>query len=1245
MIRRVIPSSVPSQSIPNSGFATLVAVFLSILLSIVAISLLSLASIQLRGASASEAQMVARANARLALNIAIGELQTFLGPDQRVSAPSAIFEENEPVVHPHWMGVWSSRRKGGGSYWERDDFGGGLRDARAEEEGWNAREEVLSYLVSGNEGGQDKSVQFRDPDATPEEGTWATLVSSGTLGDAASPERDYIRVPKVPVIEAGQRSGSYGFWVGDLGVRANIATADAWKESEETEDEEESGAEGTEGTGEESESSADEEDGSRDLARNYQAMLSQEVDAAIISTLDEEESINLNSELRTKLISDGQIALAAPSPEWSQSVWHQVTTWSQGVLSDVREGGLKKNLTVYLEDETPIATGDRTDRLLDSDNLVGPRNEEHAEQLGQDWEKSRYRTTAPTFGMLRNWVQQSVQLEEQNLPQRSPETERTAEPEIGGRSAFANEESVKLANRSRSDLRPILVEGSSYFAVSFHPNRAGSRWRYNIRSHRWPRVVLWNPYNVSLTIPKSVVMMHLNSRNHFRTGAAGVINDRAFSGDVQWLTWGGGTRTPPPRSGEEITESDNFNDPYTGMQFFTIPEEEIGPGECLFFSPAEAAEYDSRNILSNVLSADVAPDPSRNFYVSSGEFDGDDGSGFDFRLFDFFFHPARNLNNQADDARMIWKDASDYDSASIFDFDVMPQLQTVSCSLQYGAGKEPRVAWNEVNRIPIEMTDLDEPRVTLKPDVRTREGFRLRWFEEHPSNTGVLNSPAGPAAFETALLANWNPRASFSIRSPWDNISGDQGDGLASGPWFFGAYTRDLYDSLVGWDQQLPFFEEGKYRGNPFGPPQEGQLRNILFELPREEVGLLSLAQLQHVKLSEFIWHPSYAVANSLVDPRLGLDGVSGTAPELSGEAFGGWNAAASGWSSDAERAADSDEWARFARFLMKDLPVDENLVYDLSYEVNHSLWDEFFLSSGNEDQRRRFVEEGEALPNGRMRLLPRAELEEINDLNRSASRLMVEGAFNVNSTHIEAWKALLASTRQSEVSPSGNVPFLRNAQSREEEYLADRSFPDDEEAWAGFRSLSEEEIEALAQEIVEQVKKRGPFLSLSDFVNRRLVDEDEETSLMGPLQAAIEAAELNSDFEDRWQLDKSGGDLPDYSHPDNIADSTRLSQTLKPTSKGWGAPGYLTQADLLQVIGPTLSARSDTFLVRSYGEAVDRAGRPTAQAWCEAVVQRTPQPVAPDERGLNPDPEQREGVFGRRFVIRSLRWLTKNEV
>jgi hypothetical protein len=59
-----------------------------------------------------------------------------------------------------------------------------------------------------------------------------------------------------------------------------------------------------------------------------------------------------------------------------------------------------------------------------------------------------------------------------------------------------------------------------------------------------------------------------------------------------------------------------------------------------------------------------------------------------------------------------------------------------------------------------------------------------------------------------------------------------------------------------------------------------------------------------------------------------------------------------------------------------------------------------------------------------------------------------------------------------------------------------------------GSRSLSKAQIDVLAEAIVEQMRLRGPFVSMADFVNRRLAND--ETGRTGELQAVIDLTDIN---------------------------------------------------------------------------------------------------------------------------------------
>ena len=82
------------------------------------------------------------------------------------------------------------------------------------------------------------------------------------------------------------------------------------------------------------------------------------------------------------------------------------------------------------------------------------------------------------------------------------------------------------------------------------------------------------------------------------------------------------------------------------------------------------------------------------------------------------------------------------------------------------------------------------------------------------------------------------------------------------------------------------------------------------------------------------------------------------------------------------------------------------------------------------------------------------------------------------------------------------------------------------------------------------------------------------------------------------------------------------------------GSPSF---TQIMTAIGPTLTVRSDTFRIRAYGEALNpvpepgqTVGKVEATAYCEAIVQRTPDPMP---------------GFGRRFVITYFRWLGPDDI
>ena len=82
-------------------------------------------------------------------------------------------------------------------------------------------------------------------------------------------------------------------------------------------------------------------------------------------------------------------------------------------------------------------------------------------------------------------------------------------------------------------------------------------------------------------------------------------------------------------------------------------------------------------------------------------------------------------------------------------------------------------------------------------------------------------------------------------------------------------------------------------------------------------------------------------------------------------------------------------------------------------------------------------------------------------------------------------------------------------------------------ERWGGSVELTDEQINDLAQAIVDEVRERGPFMSMSDFVNRRPTEAG--NSRLGLLEEAIYRSGINKEL---YQTSSPGGSEINSSPP-----------------------------------------------------------------------------------------------------------------
>ena len=375
----------------------------------------------------------------------------------------------------------------------------------------------------------------------------------------------------------------------------------------------------------------------------------------------------------------------------------------------------------------------------------------------------------------------------------------------------------------------------------------------------------------------------------------------------------------------------------------------------------------------------------------------------------------------------------------------------------------------------------------------------------------------------------------------------------------------------------------------------------------------------------------------------------------------------------------------------------------DDPYVINHILFDDWFLSSLSADVTdfgssvsrpveqvyADFFNAVEPLPNFNYIVSDIAREDAVANTPESsaeqdattpgryayetiASDLIVSGMFNVNNVSVEAWKAILKQgkgnsipyidengrTRLTDSNPNGDLasstyPFPRTSIAGD---LGNGSTstlggvdPDAAQV-AGFPELTESQVDSIAEEIVRQIRERsvgeGPFLSLAEFVNRKIVPADNPTqmshALAGPIQRSLDIlADQGSDIFD--DIKSKGIDIDSLPPGDAAFKFPEASFG----SSLFGLPGWLRQADILTPIAPVISVRDDTFTIRAYGDARDVSGAIIARAWCEAVVQRKGDFVEKSDHAttLLSDVSETNKRYGRAYFIVSFRWMNSEEI
>ena len=1226
------PRQCQRQFIPR-GFALIVTLSLMILLTVIAVGLLTLSSVTLRSSSQGNAMAVAHANARMAMMIALGDLQKLAGPDQRISARADVVDEN--IANPRLTGIWES--------WEikpdsqPTDFEKTARDAKFR--GW---------LVSGNPV-ESKTLGFAakaSPALTAaanKSPLGVTLWGKGSLGDQPL-AKSVINVSKIPLISS---PGAVAWAVMDEGVKARINTRYT---------DDIVGSVTNEGA-----KTARLGAGERAGVEFISGLNT--LDRAFFEASATEGSIVRNGITRQNFSLAGEKLGGSAIPTELKKLTHDVTTVSTGLFTDTARGGLKQDFQL-LTNAGILPPEYLGKGIYDSRAVMpsggGPSDPrwESLQQFATIYKETSYITKLSDVPVLKVKIPEGWTASSQSgnplatVVNRTPPAGVVLAPTIAKvQLLFSLIVRDIYPNLPGSIFRPLTVAEK---AGNMHGPQDGffraTKYNYDLHLLYTPIITLHNPYNVAIDF------------SSMRLEFIGVpFAMQVFRNDM------------PLSKGlvpfESMTD-DNQNSQKSktfGMNLKTKVNGKVGgpnfrmlPGEVILFSPyidpkrTYAQDLKDRKFwdisLATGLTNNIDAIPGwRGFGIG---YDCDWLAGNQPTI------GRANVEDRSTAAFGIWKGC--YGVA----WDDRIHVEFAPISIPVNKNKF-------VVQLTANVAGLAKKISAIEMDYETPTGL-----QEFLSSSGGKTTQRFPKedASKKYVLGH-------ELR---DNSTTPIGEIANVKP--FALLTAQAKNTSGGRDVTN---KDGRFAGKPWAFAH-GSIGSSSQKIIKEHSANHSHEiDLRILDDNDRVDFPSVDKATDRSSFVTGNTNYNGSKfgslydiPLAPVQTLGGLNGANPGGSSGfLPRFAQpiGNSWAHpliSPEKLLNSGPGGYNYL-DHSFLLNLALYDGFYFSGfadqtgsfGNGKTAKTIAQAfagGSSLDDPRMQLrppngkkpadLPDAISQPGAYKNMAAWQLM-DGCFNINSTSVPAWKAMLASIHDSQApvnqratgaTPSTSLVPLKSTATGETR-ISRMRLPASSSAaqgasledayWLGPREYSDTQLEVLASNIVKQVRLRGPFLSMAEFVNRRLGTG--ETAQRGALQQAIDDSDLNK----RLAEAANAG----YEIPPGISGSYKHNNSKAGEGPSYqGAPGYLTQADILNVLGNAATARSDTFTIRGYGEARDPSGKLVASALCEAVVQRIPEWVDPVDAVETPVASLASvsnRTFGRRFLISSLRWLTPGEV
>ncbi len=1259
---------------------------LMMLLGLIAVGLLAVASSQNRIAAQTILQAEARQQALIGLDAAISDLQMEAGPDQRVTASSAILSQNQSDSQ-HLLGVWDS--------WQAPLYGThNGADIRSTYTAGRASM-FRRWLISCSDLRRQRQLNAINDLGKQKPGYRICMVGEGTLGPDTSKE-EYVYADLISMPSPERNETCFAWWVGGENQKANVAIADQPPTNDPIEI----------------------------LHRTWDTPAPVFRDSKNLDFLPKQiqEPQKLVDLKTLPLVNSGGVDVGQP-------YFFDATTFSYSLITNPRDGGLKLDLNLLLNKENledtpmrsrtnqdcPLAEGEGLPTGTEASFPIGSWQALHAfYNLWPDGTAAEEDFTSPRLvgGVSEAHARMGGHLERGTT-------------EKGDAVTFFDEKARFNENQYSGYARtPVLLSFyGAYGMIVYDPyNPDGRRDGQHSYGHAYaPFFLWWNPYNVPLRVGAKKLWAHSLI---YRTNSV-LLWQPSKDNTVYW------TRSLMLQPGNAKTNVDTFGAPgqvngYAndwGNYFVHSQDDQSSdivfePGEILMFSMAEGFNNMERLISSKGQDGLMSfSQPQKipfvqgdqvgmlhNYFISMYSDDGNSGSG----------------ERTSYIMKLALETKTGYSSSGYITTKLDQDAQYVSGGEVYdtigdylGPGERGLFAvthgFNGVDASQAAGQNPTESRLTARLDrFIGAEGispytFNLGWYD-----------------YDTTSIDD----ATFVSDMQWDMS-------MYKEPYYYAAvgiapksYNQSLRNAL-------PAFNDKDYRtknwvhsspamgGGTLYKPDDQQRQYHPFQLSAVEVdakrvmdtvnskngiyGIQSVGTgggeaVSFISVLELPVHPPFSLAGfsgMRLKPGWYYTTDTGRMGTLANMRRMQYQAGVPGvgiGNSFADPCLPSDGVYAFHQTkISSDLKSNATVFsdfYDHGFIINDALWDRWFCSSVSDmpgargrvqarDTLDAFVKGEQALPVSRYKLAHSSvsqdqvvsQIMSGDGWKQIARYLMVEGGFNVNSVSEDAWAAVLQGLAKREL-VSNTDNHLHTVEHRGEDNVlfprfmvstADRTMDGSGSgynmllgaaflrpsmkmatAWGDVRSLSPDQIRQLAREMVKKVRERGPFLNMADFINRRL-DGGTDAALTGALQAAIDATDINRDLmRADFMVHPLPGDF--YSFP-------RAEEGSMYTA----APGYLIQSDVLMSLGNILTVRDDTFTVRAYGCVRNARHAILAQAWCEAVVQRTIEYVdptnSPTDGGYDPANQGTSGgnqsklsevnrLMGRKMRVVSFKWL-----